>query len=1711
MISSQVSDLGNNGKCPKFYDEGLYSEGKPCELQTAVLMDITVCSVNDVPVLRVPSSSDLFVTEDEGVLPLKFSVDDVDAAATNATEQIEVEFVLPHNSGEGKLSLSPSAFSHVTICAPNTIDGGCHDITMPGTSLSNWNEVTCDAEGDGEIEPCTNTRLRFRGTLSAMNHVLQLVRFWPNFNSGRCWHLIEVTASDLGNSGECQERGPLRVSRRLGITSATKNKPPVLSLPTAALLGSGREGDLISLDGHFDVTDPDACVMGQCLGLLQATIHVINGKIVFHNCFETDCHLDMEHTGSGWTVSFKANLDVLRFALNNVSFVGESHSSGVDSSISFMVDDGGNSGYGGPQTALRKVQFRSQQVADGPSLHVARPFLIGTAGVPIALDVVTACTDTAETLHFKVFDFTNVTNETQGKLLFRCMRPPKSILCDPVSDSSINSADWGLRVTQRDVERQLFVESLGALHVQLKLEATSVTPDGSDSASTTRKVVIIFAESRNRSHVQPADSQPSLCVDKVRPDSMRNCSQCNSTCLEVSWTVQENGTLVLQERSLLFPVTRNDGALQFFREVTSFRFYLDPPTTLRFLSSSKNGVTDVSVNGHPWESAGSFRSILSLPRDFLQPVAGHEMPAEIIMTVVTIESSDGSSVNVTQLPSTENQYTGVVAFSGQRGSNLSIVLAFDSKDGAIHCCRHGIDYMVGQLSREYSAMSSEHPINLMLGKCIGERFPCRFPSTFEAPARCRFDTVEVDGMTQDNQSLSCGHPGVAISDGTYLREVTVDVKFGDGGWTDSRSSIIFFDVNRPPAVLWRTDQMLVYKGQSTLLPSVAISDPDHVGDLADLEMKAYISVKEGMLVLGNNASKHVTISGTLEMLQSIFQSHLKYQAPPSSFVGETDTVFISVNDLGVAGLGGEQVQNASLDVLVLRSNPWPVLAKRNSRGGTGVISVFEFEGYLQGFEVLSPDAPLPSEIRCRLEAGDVEMSPIYPCVVFIPDLFIMDQNSDGIDDSQMYTVNVSSSSIDGIVGIRDVSGLQVVDNQLQGDHVSFSGTLAQVNLALSRLSFRSIGENSCAEFVSVDVGAALRNPICRNFEGFNQIAEENGAVWVCKEIGRVVSFSQLVFDLSDALPVSRIEFLLNVSDVTHVQVEVGTFYETQAASISPSAFTLHRTLSVLEWTASGEEQVVVHLAKDHKSELVSARYWGIIIRSYSSLDTSLHLSEIAIWYWRTVLDRQTLAVQPVNDAPRFTYSGPSRVSVPEDEWTSLGSIQIQDADASVIADSDISVLIEIPRALGSVMIDDLGTRNPRDISSVITILELSPGKLLLIGTLQGCNRALDKMRFRGPQHFHGMTGIYISVDDRANYGSLGRRMDFLELSIAVQAVNDAPQLRGIPGSLNTREGGLIFFNAASASDPDIDGPYGSAELEVMLVVRCGTGRLTAQCKEVHHVRSQTARCVGTIQVVNAFIESLMYSADSDQHGTDEIVFKLDDFGNLGTGGPLRYIASTSVVVVAVADKPSIVTPDNTCASLSQSNNSGIRDTEKCVDAWKLSSTSTDSQAKQVDGSVIPMCLESLTLVEDLVCAAVLELSINSSIGFFVGPERLMRSSAAAFGNGNQLRFYQGEQIKFKIESPVLGVHSPAIKLIAQEGSAAQFTIALLSSDSDGSEVSLLSFDHVDGLFFSRRVRVKHLDWYPFTVENRTSGGIKDSSALRFYSSSDNLRTAQCLW
>ena len=176
---------------------------------------------------------------------------------------------------------------------------------------------------------------------------------------------------------------------------------------------------------------------------------------------------------------------------------------------------------------------------------------------------------------------------------------------------------------------------------------------------------------------------------------------------------------------------------------------------------------------------------------------------------------------------------------------------------------------------------------------------------------------------------------------------------------------------------------------------------------------------------------------------------------------------------------------------------------------------------------------------------------------------------------------------------------------------------------MSRLSFRSEEENSCVEFVGVQVGSIASEARCVNFSGWNTSAEGEGAWVYAKEAGEV---AWLVFDLGNILTVSRVDLILDASAPTKLQVDVKTATKVKGAR----GFVKGEQVASKEWAVEGKEGGSMYLSKGGTGGGVggligvASRYWRIDTNNTQggNFTPELRIRGVKFWYWRSVLDQQ---------------------------------------------------------------------------------------------------------------------------------------------------------------------------------------------------------------------------------------------------------------------------------------------------------------------------------------------------------------------------------------------------------------------------------------------------------------------------------------------------------
>ena len=239
----------------------------------------------------------------------------------------------------------------------------------------------------------------------------------------------------------------------------------------------------------------------------------------------------------------------------------------------------------------------------------------------------------------------------------------------------------------------------------------------------------------------------------------------------------------------------------------------------------------------------------------------------------------------------------------------------------------------------------------------------------------------------------------------------------------------------------------------------------------------------------------------------------------------------------------------------------------------------------------------------------------------------------------------------------------------------------------------------------------------------------------------------------------------------------------------------------------------------------------------------------------SVCDQATvdITVNAVNDGPANVLPG-NALAVNEDESLTFSELSVSDEDAGT---NPIEVILEVTN--GKLTVDSG--------SEGIATANGSP-LVTLNGTVDQINTALNGLTYTGNTDFFGTETLTITTDDQGNTGTGGAKSDDDDLTITVNAVNDAPETNNVdPVVINAQEEQAdIPLNLNAPSDVD-DGDV----LTITVTAVPALGKLTLADK-VTEVE------VGD-ELTDAALEGLLYQAPPEYDGTtdpEDFVYQVTD-------------------------------------------------------------------------------------------------------------------------------------------------------------------------------------------------------------------------------------------
>lgn len=273
-----------------------------------------------------------------------------------------------------------------------------------------------------------------------------------------------------------------------------------------------------------------------------------------------------------------------------------------------------------------------------------------------------------------------------------------------------------------------------------------------------------------------------------------------------------------------------------------------------------------------------------------------------------------------------------------------------------------------------------------------------------------------------------------------------------------------------------------------------------------------------------------------------------------------------------------------------------------------------------------------------------------------------------------------------------------------------------------------------------------------------------------------------------------------------------------------------------------------------------------------------------------------ISIIPENDPPVIT--APLSAQINEDAaftFASANLLQIGDPDAG---NSPIKVTLT-------------ATNGRMTLSSTtgLTFLEgngTSNATMSFTGTLVQINAALGGAIFNPTLNFNGQAAVQIHVDDLGNTGEGGPKTATQSVSLQINAINDAPQIRLVGPQSVDEDTNLVFRNSNQlvVSDVDAGGSLVRASLSV------SNGKLTLNGNLIglnlinnNGINASSIEFEGTIADVNAALDGLVYRGNQDFNGVDNLVVQINDLGNTGQGGSLTATMNVGITVRGINDAP----------------------------------------------------------------------------------------------------------------------------------------------------------------------------------------------------------------
>jgi large repetitive protein len=1143
-----------------------------------------------------------------------------------------------------------------TTAAPVTISGFDYaDVdagngTMQATMTVGHGTLTVAAAAGLTIAGNGTASVTVTGTLAALHAGLASVTYKSDYAFAGD-DTLTTKIDDRGNTGS----GGALFDQKVTVITVAKgvNQPPVLTAPASKVV----DEDVLSALTGISIRDDEAGSLDE-----KVTLSVAHGTLSLGSAGGLT---SISGAGTG-TLVIQGSVANLNAALATLKYQGVLNYNGADQ-LDITVDDLGNFGNDGSKTATSSVAITVNPINDAPTLTAPDPVATLTA-TPV--DLIGLVIDDVDVGSGNMKVSLSVTHgrlhiaDLTGLAVLSGSNDSASVTLEGTL-AALNAALGTIGYTS-----DIAFAGTDTLRITVDDEGNS----GAGGAKTaTGSATITVGKDVNRPPTLTIGTAVSVLEDTLLDLPGKGATIVvgdpdagPSNLLEVQLSVGSNGRIDLGTRTGL---TVTAGA------------YGSSTVTVRGTIAALNAAlaTATYQGAQDWNGSDT----LTVKVDDLGNFGtGGSQTITRTIDITVIPVNDPPSVTMpaaasvttaTSIPLPGLSFADVDAGTGLLRAVLSV------GHGTIHVSTSGVTIVAG--ANDSRTVTIEGTLS-QLNSAVAT-LSYKSDVAFAGP-----DTLSVTIDDQGNTSDPAGAPVPLQATGTTA--ITV----GAG-------------VNMPPtltlgsAIVTPEDTSVVTSTQA----AIVVADPDAGSNplqvtltVAHGTLNIPVASRTGISVVsGAFGSSTVTLKGSAGDLNAALQA-LAYQGV-QDYAG-SDTLQISIDDLGNFGTGGPQTATGSIPITVLPVNDGPTV---RAAADFAAQTLAPARVYADGFGTIFADI-----------------------------------------DAAGGTLRASFEVFHGTLALGDSAGTTLVSGGSGQRTIVIEGTLAQLNAAAASLVYTSDAAFAGSDTLSVTIndkgntGGTVADPSAFTPLSATAATEITVGAGVNRPPTLVVPAEQTVRE-DTRLEIPGIVVGDPDAGPTEIQVTLAVTHGT--IQLDPAKLA---AVSVVGGRSGSATITLKGTITKLNDALATLSYQGVL--DYNGPDslaiTVNDLGQFGTGGAKTKSDAVAITVTPVDDAPTLTVDTTLVRYATVDEATQLGPIQIADVDAGM---QPLQVTLQAGK--GDLWI------NPSAASSAnVTVTHNGTREVVLRGTLAGLNTVLATLSYTARQE--GTDTVHLLVDDLGNTGEV---------------------------------------------------------------------------------------------------------------------------------------------------------------------------------------------------------------------------------------------------------------------------------------------------------------------------------------------------------------------